>query len=116
MKLRIQDNSLRLRLTRQEVEDLNGGAMVERAIQFTDRGALIYSVSGSADAATPSVIYTGNAVRVTLPQAIVRSWATTGEVTIEGTDGLVHLLVEKDFQCLHQPEGPDPEAFPNPLA
>ncbi len=64
----------------------------------------------------PSVTYAGDTMRVTLPQSVVVAWATSDEITIEGTDGNIRVLVEKDFQCLHPPQSRDPEAFPNPLA
>jgi len=116
MKLRIQDDALRLRLTRREVEDLGNGKPIERAIHFPGGETLTYAVAGSAKTGLLSVAYTGKAIRVTLPNSVVAAWAKSNEVTIEGTDGGVHVLVEKDFQCLHQGDARDPEAFPNPSA
>ena len=50
MKLRIQDDSLRLRLTRGEVDDLSRGLAVERTARFPGGRALQYVVTGSASA------------------------------------------------------------------
>jgi hypothetical protein len=35
---------------------------------------------------------------------------------IEGKSGPLHILVEKDFQCLHGDAETNADAFPNPLA
>jgi hypothetical protein len=113
MKLRIQDDSLRLRLTRGEVENLGRGLTVQRAIHFAEGRALEYIVSSSATADSPRAVYSGDSIRVSLPEARMRAWAASDQVGIEGQDGPVHILVEKDFQCLHR-AGEEPEAFPHP--
>lgn len=46
MKLRLQGNSLRLRLTRSEVVRLNGHGSVEEAASFGSGGSLIYRIQG----------------------------------------------------------------------
>jgi len=116
MKLRIHDDSLRLRLTRGEVEDLSRGLAVERTVHFPGGRALRYVVTGSAAVAGPQAVYSGDAIRVSLPQAGVIAWATGDEAGIEGQDGPIRILVEKDFQCLHRDAAAEPDAFPNPLA
>jgi hypothetical protein len=52
---------------------------------------------------------------VSLPEARVKSWAAGDEAGIEGQDGPIRILVEKDFQCLHRSADSEPDAFPNPL-
>lgn len=116
MKLRIQDDILRLRLTRGEVEDLSRGLAVERTAHFPGGQALHYIVTGSAAAASPQATYSGDAIRVSLPETRIKAWATSDEVGIEGQDGPTRILVEKDFQCLHPDAPAEPDAFPNPLS
>ncbi|HEY4085074.1 MAG TPA: hypothetical protein VGM43_04010 [Bryobacteraceae bacterium] len=115
MKLRIQDDTLRLRLTRGEVDDLGRGLAVERSVHFSGGRALQYIVTGSAASASPQATYSGDAIRVSLPEALVKTWATGDEVGIEGQDGPIRILVEKDFQCLHRDAPAEPDAFPNPM-
>lgn len=115
MKLRIQDDSLRLRLTRGEVEDVGRGLAVERTVHFPGGRSLQYIVAGSAAATSPQAAYSGDAIRVSLPEARLKSWANGDEVGIEGQDGPIRILVEKDFQCLHRGADSEPDAFPNPL-
>jgi hypothetical protein len=117
VKLRIEGDSLRLRLTRKEVASLRDDGVVECAIRFSPARELRYSVAGLSAAAEVSVNYENNSIRVVLPLAIASAWAAGDDVTIEWRDpGGVRILVERDFQCLHKPGGRDPDAYPNPLA
>ncbi len=117
MKLRIQGNLLRFRLTQKEVAHLHDSGLVECAIRFPRSRALRYSVASSPDAAEVSVDYEGDSICVMLPRAVATAWAESSQVTIEGSrNSDVQILVEKDFQCLHKPSERDPEAYPHPLA
>jgi hypothetical protein len=117
MKLRIQGNLLRLRLTQKEVACLHDHGLVESAIQFPPGRALNYSVVSSPDAAEVSVDYRDDSIRVILPRAVETEWTESSQVSVvgQGSSG-IQILVEKDFQCLHKPEELDPDAYPNPLA
>ncbi len=117
MKIRIQGNLLRLRLTQKEVACLDDRGLVESAIRFSPDQALRYSVASSPHAAEVSVDYEGDSICVMLPRAVATAWAESSQVTIEGSrNSDVQILVEKDFQCLHKPSERDPEAYPHPLA
>ena len=117
MKLRIEGNLLRLRLTQKEVASLHDRGFVECAIRFGYDRALRYSVATSPDATEVSVNYDGDSIRVALPCSVATTWAETSQVTIEGSPNSgVRILVEKDFQCLHKPAKRDPDAYPHPLA
>lgn len=115
MKLRIQDDSLRLRLTRTEVEALGSGQSVERTVHFPAGRILRYIVGSAPGAANPLAAFEGDTIRVALPLDRVKAWAASEEVGIEGNDGPLRILVEKDFQCLHRDDAAQPDAFPNPL-
>jgi len=117
MKIRIQGNLLRLRLTQKEVTCLHDRGLVESAIRFSPDRALSYSVASSPDAAEVSANYEGDAIRVVLPRAAATAWTESRQVSVEGSrNSGIQILVEKDFQCLHKPEERDPEAYPHPLA
>ena len=117
MKLRIQDNLLRLRLTQNEVKRLVDDGIVESALRFPTGRELCYSVASLPFAAEVSVDYLYDCIFVSLPSAMVVEWAGSGQVSIEGPHNSgIEILVEKDFQCLHKPEKRDPDAYPNPLA
>jgi hypothetical protein len=84
MKLRIEGNALRLRLTQKEVACLHDLAFVECAIRFGQDRALSYSVARLPDAAEVSVNYDGDSIRVVLPCSVASAWAQSSQVTVEG--------------------------------
>ena len=117
MKLRIQDNVLRLRLTAKEVTRLLDCGLVESAIRFPTGRELCYSVASLPDATEVSVDYLYDTIFVSLPGSAVAGWAGSNQLSIEGPPNSgVRILVEKDIQCLHKLEERDPDCYPNPLA
>lgn len=117
MKLRIQGNSLRLRLSRKEVAQLHDRRVVECQIEFSPGRALAYAVRSSSETTTFSASFDGQSIVVCVPATIVTRWAEGEQVSIEGpAESAVQLLIEKDFQCMHKPGHQDPDAYPNPLA
>ena len=114
MKLRIQDNSLRFRLTRGEVMRLKENGQVEDEVRFTADRALYYSVATTKTLQNIEVDYAADCLRVLLPVPCVLAWAESDQVSIE-CHGRVEVLVEKDFRCLHSPDRRDTDAWPNPL-
>jgi hypothetical protein len=116
MKLRIQGNSLRLRLTQKEVARVRDGSPVESFIEFAPGRSLVYLVEGSPNADAMSAAFDGRAIRVTIPMGQVTEWVESDRAGIEArTRTGVQILVEKDFQCLHRPVAQDPDAYPHPL-
>ncbi len=60
-------------------------------------------------------IMKGDSIRIVVPHAVASVWAESSEVAIEGSrHSCVQILIEKDFQCLHRTEEPDPDAYPHP--
>jgi hypothetical protein len=119
MKLRMRGNSLRLRLTQSEVNDLVALGSVEEETAFGPQARLTYAIVLGEESAV-SASFDAGASRVTVPSAEARAWATSDRVAIEGeqatADGEpLRLLVEKDFACLKPRTGEDDrDAFPNP--
>lgn len=120
MKLRIKGNTLRLRLTQTELDQLQSMGRVEEATGFGPGRRLIYALASSEGLDALLATFESSELTVTMPARWVEEWATTDRVGFEGTqpvgDGaMLELLIEKDFQCLHQ--RPDErDAFPHPLA
>lgn len=122
MKLRIQNDSIRLRLTRSEIDELQSGGLVSASTHFPGGMALRYSVESSPAAVTLSASFSDNAVLVSIPETQVLGWAGSEQVGLEeqqllaGGDRL-HVLVEKDFHCLSPRAGEDEsDMFPHPEA
>jgi hypothetical protein len=112
MKLRLNGNTLRLRLSQSDVTRLAATGAVRETVTFA-QGTLTYILESGPAAAVLAAFEDGQ-IRVVLPLSHVTHWIESDQVGIEGSDGPLSVLVEKDFQCLH-PESPmDADAFPNP--
>ncbi len=122
MKLRIRDNSLRLRLTRGEVDLLRDEGIIAARTEFPGGRHFEYVVESSPASVKPGAFLSASVITVRLPEAVVRAWANSEQVSISDEmlldDGeKLGILVEKDFACLAPREGEDEsDMFPNPLA
>jgi len=121
MKLRIKGDSVRLRLTRQEVRELDERGEVADKVRFDGGAALVYRVKRDAVVGTLSAAYDRNTIEVLIPEQAARTWCNTDVVTLEYTkhtaEGGLHIIVEKDFSCL-EPRADEDESdqFPHPRA
>lgn len=122
MKLRIKDNSVRLRLTRGEVDELRDSGIVSAKTGFPGGRSFQYRVESSPASVNPAALFSDNALTVRLPETAVLAWATTEQVSLPGEqvldDGaMLQILVEKDFACLAPREGEDEsDMYPHPDA
>ncbi len=120
MKIRIRDNSIRLRLTRGEVDAMRDNGVVKSTTGFTGGRQFSYSLESSPANVKPAAFYSDNEITVRLPETVVLAWATTEQVSVEGEQLLddgekLTILVEKDFACLAPREGEDEaEMFVHP--
>ena len=122
MKLRIRDNSIRLRLMRGEVETLRDDGLVEASTSFPGGRAFRYAVESSPASVNPAAFYSDNAMIVRLPATTVLAWANSEQVSMTGEQALadgekLKILVEKDFICLTGRDDEDEsDMFPHPEA
>ena len=112
MKLRLHENTLRLRLSRKDVAQLAETATVEETVTFGGDRRLVYRLE--AGTAPLAASFDGAKISVSVPYSEVKSWAATDQTGIEGSAGALRILIEKDFQCLHPGAVEDSAAFPNP--
>jgi len=123
MKLRIQGNSLRLRISRSELTLFLETGFLEETIYFgQETGAeLTYVLALDNSRQTVDVESLPHRVAVILPREAVQNWAATDQVGISaeidlGIRGTLSVLVEKDFACLDRSAEGNVDTFPNPLA
>ena len=121
MKLRIRDNSLRLRLTQAEVETLNRQGLVTASTAFPGGRKLKYEIESSPASVAPAAHFSEHCLTIRVPETAVLAWASSEQVSISGEQRLdegevLSLLIEKDFRCLAPREGEDEsDMFPHPL-
>lgn len=119
MKLRIQDDALRLRLSRGDLRALDRTGAVEAAMHVGPGKALVYRLC-VADGDRLGAELDGAMVTVSVPRDWVVGWVDDERVGFEGTqdagDGrTLAILVEKDFDCLHK-RPDETDLFPHPDA
>jgi hypothetical protein len=122
MKLRINHNSLRLRLSRTDVERLMQTGVVEESTLLG--GAIPFAYRLLIDRHSRE-IRTGryaHGIQVRLPEDVAFHWSSsdrTGISAVETHPGgrETTVIIEKDFSCLKPRQGDgDEDAFPNPAA
>src|SRR5690606_37083677 len=119
MKLRIRGNSVRIRVSRSELERIAEEGLAEDAVRFAPDVGLVYRVRVVTDGRVSAELEDG-VLTVTLPKATVERWTRPDEVSIRGEQPIgggetLKILVEKDFECLTPREGEDQsDLFPNP--
>jgi hypothetical protein len=120
MKLRVRQNSLRLRLTQSEVAQFKESGIVEEALEFSPGAKLKYALL-SADVEKVTASYADGQITISIPRAEAKNWTDTNQVSLEseqdiGTNHCLKILVEKDFACLERRAGEDDaDTFPHPL-
>lgn len=123
MKLRLRQNTIRLRLKRAEVEQLAAGRSIVEQTCFPD-SVLTYRLDIAGDGKFSASFHQGN-LTICLPKSEVAQWAQNDQVSLVaeqalGNSDVLSLLIEKDFKCLspghHRPCEDDDDTFPHPEA
>lgn len=119
MKLRIRGNSLRLRVSRTELQRIAEEGSAEDTIRFAPGTQWTYGIEVSPGGEV-AARFGAQALRVVLPKARVERWLDDQEVAIEGQQPIgngemLRILVEKDYTCLApRPGEDDSDLFVNP--
>jgi hypothetical protein len=123
MKLRIKGNSIRLRVSRSELERFLSGSRIEETVHFAPEtdARLIYALESARQAVPVVVRYQPQAVTVVLSEDQARIWSGENEIgvytSIEiGAAGALEVIVEKDFACLDRSDEDNSDTFANPHA
>ena len=108
MKLRIKGNSLRLRLSKPEVEKLVIDKYLEDHTSFGNN-TFSYALQSKDGDDKLSAEFDGGKITVFIPDVFLKDWAmnnVTGFNSLEQVNDAasLHILVEKDFKCLDETE------------
>ena len=120
MKIRIKGNSVRLRLTKSEVDALAATGIIEEKTEFDDN-SFGYRLLTDSSIDTLDAILNNNTMTVLVPERISVEWPNNTIVSHAHTKVLKNgksllLLVEKDFKCIDAPPHEDQsDNYDNPL-
>ena len=121
MKIRIKGNSIRIRLSRTEVDTLGKEGYLEELTEFGGNVAFKYALHSKDYAATLSAGFEGNTMSMYMPAEMVAEWVSTEKVGYShnmdiGDNKQLFLLLEKDFKCIdNSVEEDQSDNYDNPL-
>jgi hypothetical protein len=122
VKLRIKGNSLRLRVTRSELDRLLAGEPIEEAIHFSPapESALRYVLRVDPVSKGTHISYIDGEIDVSVSSEQARVWNEETQVGIYTTldlssAGALKIAIEKDFACLDGRDEDNHDTFANPL-
>ncbi len=122
MKLRLRENSIRLRLLQSEVAQLREFGNISETLVFgvNPTETLTYSLRTSAEVPEISAQMIDNQIEIFLPLSTAERWADSDETGLYGVQAIgdlavLKIAVEKDFVCVDRPLDEDnKDAFPHP--
>lgn len=120
MKIRIKGNSIRIRLTRTEVATLCEEGAILETTRFPS-GIFTYGVLLMDNQDSLNASLENDRIHFYLPRNMAEGWPNNETVGFEEwlhltDDSSLHLLLEKDFQCLEVRSEDESDQYPNPKA
>jgi hypothetical protein len=121
LKLRVLDNSIRLRLTQTEVLTVSSDGLVRGRVRFAGSNTFDYVLESSPATVKPEAHISNNVLTVRVPRMDIQQWADSEQVSIHSDQLLddgqqLRILIEKDFQCLAPRDEDESDMFPHPDA
>lgn len=120
MKLRLRENSIRLRLLQSEIKQLQTTGRVTETIYFGQSQKLIYQLKISDRSNEIAARFEAAEITIEIPRSLAETWLETEQVGLENEERIadgktLKILIEKDFVCLDRPMDADnKDAFPHP--
>lgn len=120
MKIRIQGNSVRYRLTRSEVASLKKDGHYKQQTAFNGKN-FVYAVAAKENITGLQAEFKEDTITLYLPKKESLTWPDIDRVGYENkmvlNDGqILNLLLEKDFVCLDERIENQSDNYPNPKA
>ena len=111
MKIRIKGNSVRVRLTRPEVDQFARTVYLEEKTEFGNNN-FTYALQSKEGIAGLEADFASGKMSMFVPTGIPADWAANERVGYEnnmdiGNGKQLYLLLEKDFKCIDAPPHED---------
>ncbi len=120
MKIRIRGNSMRIRLSRTEVDNFGKDGYVEEQTNF-GTSVFTYALERKAGINALAADFANGKMTMLVPEAMAIEWTTTETVGYNnnmdlGNGEQLFLLLEKDFKCIDSSVMEDQsDNYENPL-
>jgi hypothetical protein len=121
MKIRIQGNFIRYRLTQSEVKALSVGEKLAESTCFGPGPGLtfVYALEPKAEISTLEASFADGKITLFIPDDAARTWYADARVGFEHKQEVapgvfLGMLLEKDFACLDDTEADKADKYPNP--
>ncbi|MEP7252599.1 MAG: hypothetical protein ABI683_09475 [Ginsengibacter sp.] len=103
MKIRIKGNSIRLRLTKSEIEAFAAKGFLQDSTSFGNN-SLVYAMKNYAGQ-NLSADLNDATITVYVPEHFIKDWIGSNLVGLEHSMAMpngerLHILIEKDFKCI----------------
>ncbi len=121
MKIRIKGNSIRLRLTKTDIQNLKTVEKVEEKTILSGNQIFQYSLEKNENSDSLKATFENSKISVFLPQNEWETLVNTDEITVSGhqengEEGNLFLLIEKDLKCLDATFEDQSDMYENPKA
>jgi len=117
MKIRIEDNSVRYRLRRSEVDTLAETGSLWASTNFPE-GQFTYGLQALKGLTDLQAVYEVGKISIRIPEQWVKTWPASSQIGFETqlkwNGATLHLLIEKDFVCLDRDIASQTDQYPNP--
>ncbi|MEO6685410.1 MAG: hypothetical protein ABIN24_05570 [Dyadobacter sp.] len=118
MKIRIQGNSIRIRLSKPEVDALSNTGYIEEKTSFGNN-AFGYCLQKKTGITELTAAYGNDKIMMYVPESLLLNWAENNITGFDakmpvGENETLYLLLEKDFKCLDNVTEDQSDNFENP--
>lgn len=100
MKLRIEGNSIRLRVKKSDLNRLHTEGVVHEMVAFIKGFNFHYELKTDETASNIDAVFTHSTITISIPLSIANEWINSETVGLENTlENGLFILIEKDFPC-----------------
>ena len=119
MKIRIKGNTVRIRLSRPEVETFCETGLLEERTDFLPQ-PFVYTIRKDDSVAELQTVFQNGKFQLLVPSSWIAGWEHSEKVGFETVltmknGGAFRILLEKDFKCLDETQEDQSDQYENPL-
>ena len=104
MKLRLEGNSIRLRVRKSDLTKLQAKGVITETLVFPNNLNFNYELRTDTNTETVDAQLSPTAITVSIPLSMATNWLNSDAVGLEYTvNSGLFILIEKDFPCTDRP-------------